>query len=511
MPVITLIGNRDNIDAEKITFELYLIRMQSLQKIFLKSASKPLFWIVLGFIFKGIPFLFVILNHPYQDIQGIWGATQADDSSYLLPIDNFIHNGIYTPDFRMPGYGAFYLFFRLVFSPEIACNILIVLQVVLASVSVYYLALIARNILKNEICFYITFYLFILCPYSNFFDAYIATESLSASLLIFGVYFFTQYYQINKKRYLFIAGLLLTLVMFIRPVFGGILAICILLMVLQKSIGFSMKIKQLFLFVIPLLVLEGLWVYRNYQTHNKFMPFTTTGAFYPNAANSYLQPLFEFTQSWGGACTLTNKPADINWFQYYYPGMPSSLPFDSLPDNIYTSEFNKDSLLKLKEMIACLKKPTPDSASIQNKLRLKLNKYRLSVKREKAFQYYIKAPLQMIGVMLFGPVTRDYLDRGQSVPIIGKPIVIFNYWLYLFILLSGLAGILLIILNGIRQNSLLLIIPLIPLYIILVHPFIFRFFDSRFLLPVFPFIISCSSYLITIIYRQFTQQYKKGY
>ncbi len=501
MPAITLISNRSVIATEKITFELYLTRMHSLQKIFLKNASQPLFWIVLGFIFKGIPFLFVILNHPYQDIHGIWAATQADDSSYLVPIDNFINHGIYSPDFRMPGYGTFYFLFRLAFSSEMACNALIVLQIILASVSVYYLALIARNTFKSDTCFYITFYLFILCPYSNFFDAYIATESLCASLLIFGVYFFTQYFQEFKQKYLLFAGLLLTWVMFIRPVFGGTLVICCMLLFLKKNTRFSLKVKSLFLFIIPFLILEGSWVYRNYQTHNKFIPFTTTGAFYPNASNSYLQPLFEFTQSWGGACTLTNKPADINWFQYYYPGMPTNLSYDSLPSTIYTSAFNKDSLLRLKGMIAALKKPPPDSASFQNKLCLKLNEYMFSVKREKPFQYYLKAPLKMIAVMLYGPVTHDYLNRGQSVPILGKPIVAFNYFIYLSILLSGLAGMILVILKGIRQNSLQLIISMTPLYIILVHPFIFRFFDSRFLLPVFPFLIICSAFILSKLFK----------
>lgn len=484
--------------------------MPSLQKIFLKNTTKPLFWLVLGFIFKGIPFLFVLLNHPYQDIKGIWGATQADDSSYLAPMDNLISHGIYNPDFRMPGYGAFYLLFRFVFSPEMACNALIILQVALASISVYYLALIAKNTFKSDACFYLTFYLFILCPYSNFFDAYIATESLCASLLIFGVYFFTQYFQSNKKRYLFIAGLLLTWVLFIRPVFGGVLLMYSLLIFLKKSTGFRTKIKPLFLFLIPFLLLEGLWVYRNYETHKKLIPFTATGAFYPNAANSYLKPLFDFTQSWGGACSLTNKPADINWFQYYYPGMPANLSYDSLPDDIYTSAFNKDSLLKLKGMIADLKKPMPDSASFQYKLRIKLFTYKESEKREKPFQYYVKTPLKMIPVMLFGPVARNYLERGRSVPVLGKPIVAFNYFMYLSILLLGLAGIILLTLKGIRQNASLLIVTLIPLYTILVHPVMFRFFDSRFLLPSFPFITVCSAYLIHLIYRRFFVSSSKG-
>ena len=474
--------------------------MPRIKKIFLSNTSNPLFWITLGFIFKGIPFLFVILNHPYQDVPGIWGATQADDSSYLNPIDNLLAHGVYSPDFRMPGYGAFYLLFRFILTPPAACNALIVLQVILASLSVYYLALTAKNIFKSDTLFYITFYLFILCPYSNFFDAYIASESLCASLLIFGVYFFTRYFKENKTNYLLFAGLLLTWVMFIRPVFGGVLVICCVLIIFQKQTVLNIKTKQVFLFLIPFLLFEGLWIARNYEAHKKLIPFTTTGAFYPNAANSYLEPLFEFAQSWGGACSITQKTVDLDWFHYYYPGMPPIPHYDSLPDNIYTSAFNKDSLLRLKGMIIALQKPAIDSNTIvlyQHQLRLKLNAYQQSEKREKPIQYFILAPLKMMGVMLAGPVTRDYLNRGQSVPFIGKLIIVFDYFIYTLIILTGLAGIILLIFKNNKQNKLLLIISAIPLYTLLVHPFLFRFFDSRFLLPTFPFMIVCGAYVIS--------------
>jgi len=470
--------------------------MSAFKKIFLKKPSSPLFWLLMGLVFKGIPFLMVILNHPYRDIQGIWGATQADDSSYLLPIDNLLRYGTYTPDFRMPGYGIVYLLFRLVFTPTVACNALILLQVILASASVYYLSLAARNIFHNDVPFYFTFYLFLVCPFSNFFDAYIASESLCSSILIFGIYFFTQYFNIYKGKYLFFAGLFLAWAMFIRPVFGGVLAICCLMILIQRNSLFTLKIKHAILFLIPLFLLDGAWTYRNYQTHKKFIPFTTTGAFFPNAANSYPQPLFEFTQSWGGACSLTNKLADVNWFQYYYPGMTPILHFDSLPDDIYTSAFKKDSLVRLKKMIIALRNPSIDTitaAVYQHDLRAKLTEYKLSVRKEKPFLYFIKAPLKMVAVMLYGPVTRNYLERGKSIPFLGKLIIAFNYFIYLAILLSGLAGIVLLFIQGLQHNYLLFIAPSIVLYTILIHPYMFRFFDSRFILPVFPFIILCSA------------------
>ncbi len=481
--------------------------MFSFKKILLKSPNAPAFWLWLAFAIKGVQFLAVIFNHPYRDIAGIWGATQSDDSSYLVPIDNLLQHGIYSPDFRMPGYGLPYFFFRFAFAQAGACNALIVLQIILSSASVYYLALTALNVFKREPVFYLTFYLFLFCSYPDFFDAYICTESLCTSLLIFSIYFFTKYFTVQKNKYLLYAGLLATWVMFIRPVFGGILAACCFLIFLHKTKPFSLKFKHILILLLPFLLCEGYWVFRNFNIHKKFIPFTTTGAFYPNSATTYLEPLFEFAQSWGGACSFKNEPVDVDWFQYHYPGLKPILHFDSLPDNIYTSAFNKDSLMRLKKMIIWLQNPGIDTnvaSTYQHELRKKLNDYKLSVKREKPFVYYIQAPLKMIGVMLYGPVTSNYLERGQNVPIIGKLIIIFNNVLYIFILLSGLAGSIGLLILGIKHLSYSLIIPFIPLYTILVHPFLFRFFDNRFLMPAFPLLILCSAWFLEKIYTRYS-------
>jgi hypothetical protein len=486
--------------------------MANYKKIFFKNPYSPFSWLILGLIVKGLLFLGVILNHPYHDIAGIWGATQADDSSYLDPIDNLIHFGTYTPDFRMPGYGLPYFLFRLMFAQAGACNALIILQLMLASASVYYLAMTVLAIFKNNSIFYLTFYLYLFCSYSNFFDAYICTESLCTSTLIFSVYFFTRYFEKQKNKFLFYAGLLATWAMFIRPVFGGILAACCGILLFQKNKDLKIKVKSIFIFLTAFILCEGYWIYRNFQVHKEFIPFTTTGAFYPNEATSYLEPLFYFAQSWGGVCSFTDKPVDVDWFQYHYPGLKPITHFDSLPDNIYTSAFNKDSLIQLKRMILALQNLSIDTttASIyQNELMTKLNVYRLSVKKEKPFVYFVQAPFKMIGVMLYGPVTRLYLDRGQSVPIFGKLIIEFNYFIYILILLTGLMGIICSILFGTRERRYLLIIPFIPLYTILVHPFIFRFFDNRFLMPAFPFLIICSACFFYKIYTHYTAKPQK--
>lgn len=487
---------------------------QILKKTFLKNPNSPAFWLMLGLIFKGALFLGVILDHPYHDIPGIFGATMGDDSSYINPIDNLLHHGTYSPDFRMPGYGIVYLLFRLFWTQAGACNALVIIQIILASASVYYLALTAKNIFKKDGIFYLTFYLFLVCSFSNFYDAYIGSESLCTSILIFAIYLFTKYTQQQKSKYLFFTGALATWAMFIRPVFGGVVILCSLVIIYQKGAGFVTKIKYILLFLILFLICEGAWIYRNFETHKKWVPFNSTGTpFYPYAVNGYQQSLFEFVQSWGGVSSFIQKPSDLDWFDYYYPNMPPILRYDSLPDNIYTSAYNKDSLVMLKRMIIALRNPTIDTAMAsvyQHKLKTKLKTYRLSFQKEKPFTYYIKAPLKMLGILLYGPETRIYLERGKSVPFLGKLIVGFNNFIYLILTLSGIIGLIKLIPYGLKQRSFLLIIPLVPLYTILVHSFIFRLQFNRYLMPAYPFLIICSAYITYTIYIRYFQHSLKA-
>jgi hypothetical protein len=305
-------------DRRKNTFQATLNKIYN---IFLKSPSAPAFWLILAFIFKGIPFLMVILNKPYSDIPGIWGASQGDEPSYFVPIDNLLKHGNYSPDYRMPGYGIVYLLFRLLFLQPGACNALILFQYILASLSVYYLSLVARNLFENDTMFYLTFYLFLICPVSNFYDAYTCTESLCGSMLIFSVYFFSKYFQKQEEKYCFISGLLFTWVMFLRPVFGGLIAACCFIFLLNRNVGFKIKLKHLLIFLMPFIICEGTWAIRNYVFHKKFIPLTSIDGVYPRTDNSYIKQLFEFGQSWGGVCSFTNHSPDMDWIKYFYGGI----------------------------------------------------------------------------------------------------------------------------------------------------------------------------------------------
>ncbi|HTB05506.1 MAG TPA: hypothetical protein VK806_01050 [Bacteroidia bacterium] len=468
-------------------------QMIILNKYFLRDPSQKWFWFLFSLIVKGLPFLILLHSKPLNDIPGFWGIAHGDSYSYLAPIESFISSGNYQPDFRMPGYGIVFYPFLLLFSKAIACNIIITLQYIAAAISVYYLALTAKNILASNRVFYITFYLFLFSYYTNFYDAYIQTEAFFTAALIFAVYYFTEYYQRGSMKYLLCTSLLLCWLIFMRPVFLPILLLFALLILLNKNLPIASRFKTALLLLIPFLVCDTAWVVRNYSVHRRFIPLTVS-ALYPYIATSYMQPMFEFEQAWGGSAVLTdNKTSAI----------------DSVPNDIYTSQFNNDSLVHLKDLIASLQQANLDSAkdvAYENELKTKFALYKLSIAKEKPFLYYFIAPLKLTKDFLYGQENRDMLERGKGNPIIGSILVLFNKVLYLLIVLLGFIGAFIVAIKGFRHNYFYWLISLIPLYILIIHPIILRYATNRFLIPAYPFLIACTAYILCEIYARLSQK-----
>ncbi len=479
---------------------------EKLRTLFLKDPSKPLFWIVLGVLIKGLPFFFLLHNRPPSDMPGVWAATSPDTLSYMDPIENLLKDGSYFPDYRMPGYGVIYLFFRVLFSPDYSCNMLLVLQFILAGVSVYYLALTARAIFKNDKIFYISFYLFLFSTYSNFYDGWLLTESLCSSAMIFSAWFFVKYFQSGRVRNLLISGILLTWIIFLRPVFLPLIFLFAFILLFTRKtsiIPSGGKRLALVFFVLPFLLCESVWIVRNYYKHQKII-LLTSSELAPRAANFYEISLNDFIRSWGGSADYTDNNSPLLWFGFHIEGMPNPKDFKgSLPDYIYTSRFNEDSLVRIKNKVIALNDSilSPEERhSYQNMVEEKLGRYATSIKEEKPFLYYVKAPFfYCLPRFLVGPEVKLYMKRFQITGAIGSVTQSIFTFYYCVVLVLGITGICMLVFQGVLRNPLVLIIACIPIYTILVHAIILRVTSNRFLMPAWAFLLVCAAYTIFLI------------
>jgi hypothetical protein len=431
----------------------------------------------------------------------------GDTPSYLNPIESLLKTGSYLPDFRMPGYSGVYLLFRLIGDKAMACNLIIISQLLLAIMAAYSLALMAKMLFKSNRAFYICFYLFLISTYSNFYDAYLLTESFCASALVFAAYYLVLWFQSAKPKYLLFSGIFITWAIFLRPVFMPILLLMAFILIVQLIKNKRSWAKPLITLLLPFLLADGTWVTRNYINHKQFIPLTSS-ALYPEAANSYVQPLFEFVQSWGASTNYSDAKSALSWFDFYLPGMVKPDHFDTIPNYIYTTRFNRDSLVYLKQLVHILQNKTLDSnkaKAVQTELVEKLHIYTRSIAREKPFLYYIRTPLKLTKTFLYGPETKEYLKRGKVFHSLGTIIIAFNTLFYLAVLVLGLIGALLLIFRAYRESYLYLLFALLPIYVIVVHPMILRYAVNRFLMPSWPFLLVCATFTLLATYNRLSK------
>jgi hypothetical protein len=493
------------------TLTCRLVIKQKLQTLFLKDPCRPLFWILLGIIVKVFPLIFLLHSRPPSDIPGIWGATLNNDShSYLDPVENILTNGTYSPDSRMPGYAFVYLPLRLIFSHDISCNILIIMQYLLAGISVYYLGLIAKAIFNNDRIFYICFYLFLFSTYSNYFDGWIMTESFCNSALIFSVWFLVNYYTNAKIKDLLFSGIFLTWAIFLRPVFTPAIFVFLLVLIFQKKKEIMLPVKKikmyplyknLLVFAAPFLLADGIWILYNYSEHQKIIPLESIHPSKRWEENFYKISLFNFITSWGGNYDINDNRAPFLWFG---AGVPFNkiTGLDSFPEYIYTSQFNRDSLVKVKTKIIALNDSllSPDrNYAYQSEIKEKLDRYTLSIKAEKPVLYYINAPFfHSLPNFLFGPGSKMYMKRF-NLP--GKMSFISEYIFtlyYYLVVVFGIVGALFIVLHDLRKNIKAFILAFLPLYSIIIHAIILRYTENKYLMPAWSFLILCTSYFIVV-------------
>ncbi len=137
---------------------------------------------------KGLFFGWFLTRTYNHDIPGFWGQSNGDMMTYIQPVESLLaHQGFQT-DVRMPAYPGIYLFFRLFTSQAVACNLVILLQVVVSALSVYVLGLCAVYLFKTDRAFYWAYFIYLFSTFVSVFDGYFLTESLAASASIFFLY-----------------------------------------------------------------------------------------------------------------------------------------------------------------------------------------------------------------------------------------------------------------------------------------------------------------------------------
>ena len=469
----------------------------SIKDLLLKEPDKYKYWILIALVFKGILFVFnlSIFDPTYGFIKQF---TYGDFLPfYIDPIDNFIKNGIYEPDYRMPGYGFVYILLH--FLPKFfSLNVIIFLQFILDAITTYLLAKTIQIIFNSKRLFYLTFFAYLISTYVSLYNNHLSPESFTCSAIILSLYFFTKvFYQRYSNINLFLSGIFFTWVIFMRPVYAPIILAFVLILLIKYWKTKKTLITSVFYFLVSFAVLDSAWTVRNYYKYNKILPLMTS-VHYKGIEESYFADLIIFLSSWGGDFIYWNPSAEIRWFGIYEKNYEKRLNLSKqkaeMPNYIYTSAFNKDSLLILKKYIALLSSDTCSNNSkviYDSYLKTKFKEYTASVKNEKPFLFYVESRFILFKKFVIHSGTYNLFDKPfNDLNLFEKLVKLFYTSIYLFVLIVGFLYALFLLLRF--SFDIKWLIGISAIYSVTVFPIGLKMIEYRYLVPAYVFLLFCA-------------------
>lgn len=434
--------------------------------------------------------LFVSGSFEKVYIEGFWGDFSNDTHAYLNPIDHYFDKGSYEPHYRMPGYGFWYGLLLIVFPKVWALNFLILFQAICSGIGVYFLSILGGRITGSKKVFLISFVFLLGTTYTNWYDHYLMSESLTASFLIFSVYFFVQSWENPSVWNLIFSGLVFANLVFLRPVFLPIFGLFIFLVFWKFHYSIPKILRTCILFITPFLILDGIWIYSGYKKFTKIIPLQES-FLGPTQSNVFYEPAFRFIQSWGGNYLWWDPGAEI---RYFGVGTDSLEYFDKdeiqFPEKIFTSRYNFDSLSVASERLKDLKveKKLLSNTEFNRKSAIvydSFSRFSESIQVEKPTLFHIESRISLIRQFFFTTKIRNPF-YGLEFPFRDQFIRLKSFT-YLFTLILGYLSSI-ILLAFAKEKPIYLLLSGIIWYTLLIHPILLRVIENRYLMPSYSFI-----------------------
>lgn len=424
---------------------------------------------------------------------GILGTTAGDTSGYFEPIESLLRGGNYAPDVRMPGYGVVYLLARSVSPIPRVFDILVALQLLLASVSMYLLARMVFRITASRSLFLLTLGVYAMTISVHWYDAVLLTESFATSAMILFLDRFLVWCRSGGGRALVLSGLWITWAIFLKPVLAPVPGI-VLLGIWYARTNHPNYIRNSFAFLIPLIVMDGAWIVRNALEHGGIHPLTRT-LFVSEVDPDPKLFASRFVIAFGGDMVWwADREAEVRFFNVGNDQVPGHTNATEviLPDRIMTSAYNSDSLRALSERILALKDPSlPDDLRSMETERInaKLEHYLTVFIAEHPFQYHVLSRIKALANFLKqsgNPAA--YMATFGDLPIAWKGLKLFHMGLHYSTLFLGLAGAVFWWRSG-RDRPFAVVATLIVPFGILIFPIGLRFSEHRYLVPFIPYLL----------------------
>ena len=455
-----------------------------------------LVWFGLALIVRGALFWVFLQEHGFHYSLYGWGVEGGDTPSYFTPIDSLINGNGYQPDLRMPGYGLIYLLLRLVTTEPGSGLVIIFLQLFLGALSCVALKNIAEMVGLGQRWQRLTFWLSLLCPQLAFLDVQLVTESFCTSALIFSIFHVAAHFKRPSNASMIAAGIWLTWAIFMRPVYSIALPLLAVGLLVRNPGHTKRSMQYALCFLLPFIVFDSAWTWRNWAVRQQFRPLANS-VYYPEFKEAPTYAIFQYLQAYGGNQAWWDPRADIRWFNVREGemGRRGRLVDDNveLSPVAFSERCTRDSLLALANDMAQWSDSATSAADrrvINSRAIARSQRLVHYFREDRPVIYHVWSRIRLLGLQLRRAGLNDLFEthfRGD--PFFAPAIIAINDAWYWIIMPLGSFGALRFIRKRKAANPVMAVIAIFLVASLLVHPFVFRMCEGRYIVCMYPFLL----------------------
>jgi len=459
-------------------------------------------------------FFFASQKNPEAFVQNTFYSIFGDARGYIEPVENLINKGEHRTNggnytFRTPGYSPVLLFFRSFFDLKWALNSTLILQAILSGISCYILALLSFNLFSSKKLFYFVFIGYTFSTYVSIWDSYILTESFATSTLIFSCFFFERSIRTNSKLQILFSGIFITWSIFLRPFVVPVLVLLLFALVAHfyKRKSFKKLGQFVIIFIIPFVLIDSLWIYRNYRISDEFVPLQSRITYNDGELlNEDLDVkliIADFVRPFGGDHTFWNPKGAAYWF-FNDDTYTATDPF---PDQLFNSTLTLDTLKKVKSLCIQIESGSfshEETTSQKHYISTTVKKFYKTYRSDHPFHFFVTSKfIHLKNFILHSGVYNIPFPAFADQNIFQKFFKLFYSFIYLGVSIIGLFSSFYLVISNIKTNQFRSVLFSIPLYFLFLFPIVLMIHEYRFNTLSYPFLLIATCYFIVSVLEWF--------
>lgn len=464
---------------------------------------------------KGLVFVYFIIDFGGLAPGGHFAQWMDDSPGYVGPVDEFLEHGKVFDDHRMPGYAPPLLLFRLVLPRLAAHDAMALLQLVFGCLAAWACTVMVLWLTRSKLWTALAFVISCTAMFHSRYELQLMTDSLCASATTLAVFSVLAHLRSGRRAWLWVAGLMLTWAIFLRPIYALLFPCLGVLLLLRKGQSWRLRLGHVLLFVLPWLVIDGAWVVRNYNVYGEVRPLTN-GLYNPTFLKGSYYAMLQFVTAYGGNNNYWDPQSDLRFYGLYEQRPPGMAPLPRVdkepPDYIYTSEYNRDSLLLFRPLFEHrydTAYPQVKQDSLRALVWERAMRYRAAFVEEHPFRYHVWSRVVLVGHLLNHSGSSLIFQKAwPEMAWWERGIKLYQSGLYVFAVAFGMIGGLVLLWFNRRDTAYLVLVGTV-VYGVLIHSIAMRLCEMRYLVPTFPLTLTVAVLAAQALWARFRHRSRK--